>query len=97
MSRLRGRFDREKTINAFLVCAIIISASIIVMPYLIPRPPPEVTLHILARHDVSILNEIEASFLASSFAEDNNVVDIEWATVDTSIWNILVRSGSIDQ
>ncbi len=96
MSRLRGRFDREKTINALLVCAIIVSASIIVMPYLIPRPPPEVTLHILARHDVSILNEIEASFLASSYAEDNNVVDIEWATIDTSMWNILVRSGSID-
>ena len=96
MSRLRGRFDREKTINTLLVSAIIISASIIVVPYLIPRPSPEVTLHIVTRYDVSILSEIEDSFLASSYAEDNNIVDIEWISGLNSLYNIPVGSGPID-
>ena len=50
--------------DVLLVCAIIVSASIIVVPYLLPRPLPEITLRVLTQYDSSITDEIEDSFLS---------------------------------
>ena len=96
MSKYRGMLKREKTVDVLLICAIIVSASIIIIPYLIPRPLPETTLRILNYHDVSITNEIEESFLVSTFAEDNNIVDIEWVTPTRSLWETYAHSGDAD-
>ncbi|MGD9397373.1 MAG: hypothetical protein PVJ05_13150 [Candidatus Thorarchaeota archaeon] len=86
----------ERTVDVLLVCAILVSASVIVVPYLLPKPIPEITLRILTRDDSSITDEIENSFLASSYAEENNIIDIEWITHANSMWNILIGTGSID-
>lgn len=96
MSRFRGQLNRDRTVDVLLVCAIIVSAAIIIVPYLLPRPLPEITLHVLTDYDSSIIYEMEDAFLTSSYAEDNNIVDIEWVTHVRSVWNTLVGSGSID-
>ena len=82
--------------DVLLICAIIVSTSVILIPYFLPQPTPEITLRILTQNDSSITNEIEDSFLASSYAEDNDIVDIEWVTQVSNMWNILIGSGSID-
>jgi ABC-type Fe3+ transport system substrate-binding protein len=96
MSRFRGQLNRDRTVDVLLVCAIIVSASIIIVPYLLPRPPPEITLRVLTQYDPSITDEMENAFLTSPYAEDNNIVAIEWITHMNSMWNILIGSGSID-
>jgi len=96
MYGLRGRLRSDRTVDVLLVCAILISASVIVIPYFLPKSIPEITLRVLTQHDSSFTDEIENSFLASSYAEENNIIDIEWVTHANSMWNILIGSGSID-
>lgn len=96
MSKYRGVLKREKAIDVLLICAIIVASSIIIIPFLIPKPLPETTLRILTRYDAALHSEIEESFLSSSYAEDNNIVDIEWVTYDLSFWGTLARSGDVD-
>jgi ABC-type Fe3+ transport system substrate-binding protein len=96
MSRFRGQLNRDRTVDVLLVCAIIVSAAIIIVPYILPRPLPEITLHVLTDYDSLITYEMEDAFLTSSYAEDNNIVDIEWVINVRSPWDTLVGSGSID-
>ncbi len=93
---MRRKVSRDRAIDALLVIGIIVSASIIIVPYLLPRLFPETTLRILARYDISILNEIEQSFLSSTYAEESNIIDIEWESIDASLWDYYARSGEID-
>ena len=96
MSRFRDQLNIDRTVDVLLVCAIIVSASIIIVPYILPRPLPEITLRVLTQYDSSITDVMENSFLTSSYAEDNNIVDIEWVTQLSSMWRILIESGPID-
>ncbi|MFW9806105.1 MAG: ABC transporter substrate-binding protein [Candidatus Thorarchaeota archaeon] len=93
------RTSRERKIDALIIVGIILSSSIIFLPLILPEPPtppPETILRILSVFDVTILSTLEDSFLDSPFAEDNNIVDIDWVGVDTTVWDILIRSSSND-
>ncbi len=96
MSVLRGKISRSRTVDTLLIIGIIISALIIVIPYLLPQYNPGTTLRILTRYDVSIVNEIEYGFLHSAYAVENNIIDIEWESVDSSFWSNYALSGEID-
>jgi ABC-type Fe3+ transport system substrate-binding protein len=99
MSRFRGQLNRDRTVDVLLVCAIIVSASIIIIPYILPRPfpePPVVTLHILTQDSVMIQTAIEEWFLNSTLAQQHNIVDIEWTSLPSSMWNDRIGSGSFD-
>jgi ABC-type Fe3+ transport system substrate-binding protein len=72
-------------VDTLLIVAVIACASIIALPFVIPRPPPEVTLRILSRDDVVIQNVIEESFLSSTYAEMYNIVDIRWVSFDSGV------------
>ena len=93
MSRLLERVGRERAIQALLVCGIISCSAIIVVPYIIPRHPSEVILRILTRDDVVIKSMIEEKFLNSTYAKENNIVDIEWVGFNL---NDQIGSGTID-
>ena len=93
------RASRERTIDALIILGILLSSSIIILPLILPEPPtppPEITLRILSVFDVTVLSALEDSFLDSPFAEDNNIVNIDWIGVDTTVWDILIRSSSND-
>jgi len=96
MSRIRRIIPRGRTADGLVVIAIIVCASVIVIPLFIPRPPQEVTLNILTFEDVIIQTIIEDSFLESTYAEKYNIVDIEWINFASSMWNILIGSGTVD-
>jgi ABC-type Fe3+ transport system substrate-binding protein len=99
MSLSGGNSRRERIIDALFFVGIILSASIIIIPHLLPEPPtppPEITLNILSVFDVTILSQIESSFLDSPYAEDHNIVNIDWVGVDTTVWDILIRESSND-
>lgn len=54
-----------------------------------------VTLKILTRHDVAIHNVYEPAFLATDYAKDNNIVNIDWMNPDASFWdNVIDQSGA---
>jgi len=93
---LREKLGRDRRIDALLIIAIIISAFIIMIPFLIPRPLPETTLRILTRFGPPFTNQIEEIFLSSSYAEEYNIVDIEWEGPATSMWEAYIQSGQID-
>ncbi len=93
---MREKLGRDRRIDALLIIAIIISAFIIMIPFLIPRPLPETTLRILTRYDLSFANQIEEIFLSSSYADEYNIVDIEWEGPATSMWDAYAQSGQID-
>ncbi|MFW9869806.1 MAG: substrate-binding domain-containing protein [Candidatus Thorarchaeota archaeon] len=96
MSKLRGKLIKEKSTDVIIVIMILVSATIIFIPYLVPNPPPETTLHILSRDDVSITYQIEEAFLNSSFAKNNNIGDIEWYNPGIDFWDSYSQSGEID-
>ncbi|MFW9845942.1 MAG: ABC transporter substrate-binding protein [Candidatus Thorarchaeota archaeon] len=54
------------------------------------------TLYVLSRYDVAIHSVFEPAFLASSFALENNIGDIEWMTPDGVFWDDLIDMGQID-
>ena len=82
--------------DALLLIVIIVAAAIIIVPYILPRPRPNITLRILTRYNASLTDEIERAFLASSYAEENNIVGIEWLGPDTNMWGLYARAGEAD-
>lgn len=92
MSRLVGKFKGGRSVEALLVCAIIVCSAIIIAPYLLPRAPSEITLRILTYDDVAITSMIEEQFLNSTYAEEYNIADIEWV----GFTSLLIGSGTID-
>ncbi len=59
-------------------------------------PGGPITLTILTRHDIAIHNVYEAAFLATDYAQTNNIVDIDWKTPHVSFWDDLIDLGQID-
>ncbi len=59
-------------------------------------PEEGVTLTILTRHDVAIHAAYEDAFLATEFAQENNIIDISWKTQQASFWDNVIDAGGID-
>ncbi|RDE13390.1 MAG: ABC transporter substrate-binding protein [Candidatus Thorarchaeota archaeon] len=55
-----------------------------------------ITLTILTRHDVAIHNVYEPAFLATDYAIEHQITDIDWKTPDSSFWDTLIDLGQID-
>lgn len=55
-----------------------------------------ITLTVLTRHDVAIHNVYESAFLATDYAQQNDIVDIDWKTPDSSFWDDLIDLGQVD-
>ena len=86
----------SRRIDALLLIVIIVAAAIIIVPYILPKPQPKVTLSILTRFGPSVTSEIESSFLASSYAEENNIVGIDWLSPGIDMWGLYARAGEAD-
>lgn len=67
---------------------------------LAPKEQPtseEVVLKIITRHGSDITREAELSFLESDYAKENNIVDIRWYPVGSTLWaDTIERTGDID-
>jgi ABC-type Fe3+ transport system substrate-binding protein len=87
--------ESRKT-DALLIAAIIICGAVIIVPYILPKPVPEITLRILTRIDPSITGEIESAFLDSTYAKDNRIIDLEWLSRGSSSWDLYAGSGEAD-
>ncbi len=59
-------------------------------------PGDEYTLHILTRHSVAIQNVYETEFLATSYAINNSITDIEWQDPWDSEWPDILDAGWAD-
>jgi ABC-type Fe3+ transport system substrate-binding protein len=82
--------------DAVIILAIIVCTIIITIPLWIPKPAPQVNLRILTFEDVTIEVVIEDPFLESAFAQDHNIVDIEWINFGAEMGESRIGSGDID-
>ena len=55
-----------------------------------------VELTILTRHDISVQGIFETAFLASSFAIENNIVNIRWRAPANEFWDDLIDAEPVD-
>jgi len=55
-----------------------------------------ITLTIITRHDTTIWTLFEPAFLASSYAEENNVVDVKWMGPDPGLWTETIEAADVD-
>lgn len=55
-----------------------------------------ITLTILTRHDLSIQTVFNGAFLASDFAQENNIVDLKWRAPANEFWDDLIAEGTVD-
>jgi len=51
---------------------------------------------ILTRHDISIQSVYEPAFLATDFAQENDIIDIKWRSPADEYWDDLIVEGTID-
>jgi ABC-type Fe3+ transport system substrate-binding protein len=105
-----SEFETTRNVRTSLLAVIVIvvigvaGVSIVFMGgFLNPTPTTTttttsgpITLTILTRHDVAIHNVYEAAFLATDYAHEHNIVDIDWKTPDVSFWDDLIDLGQID-
>jgi ABC-type Fe3+ transport system substrate-binding protein len=73
---------------------IAVSASI-----LLTQPPPKPagkTLRVITRHDSTIWTIFEPAFLASDYAKQLNIVDIEWISPDPGLWRDTIKATELD-
>jgi ABC-type Fe3+ transport system substrate-binding protein len=99
MTKLRGKFDNDKMVDVILIAAIIVCASVIVTPLMFPRPQPDdpgVTLRILTQDSVMVQVAVEELFLSTTLAQLHNIVDIEWSSLPSNMWNDMVGMGHFD-
>lgn len=88
--------SRTRLIIAVVVVAIVIG--VVAFQFLSTQKPSTptptgFTLVILTRHDTTIWEGFEGPFLASDFAKQNGVTDIEWLQPDASFWKQVIERG----
>ncbi len=55
-----------------------------------------ITLTIITRHDTTIWTLFEPVFLATSYAQDHNVVDLKWMGPDPGLWEETIDATDVD-
>ena len=55
-----------------------------------------ISITILTRHDISIQGVFESAFLATDFAQENNIIDLKWRSPANEFWDDLIVGGTID-
>jgi ABC-type Fe3+ transport system substrate-binding protein len=55
-----------------------------------------ITLTIITRHDTTIWTLFEPAFLATSYAQDNNVIDVRWMGPDPGLWTETIDAADVD-
>ncbi len=55
-----------------------------------------ISITILTRHDISIQGVFESAFLATDFAQDNDIIDLKWRSPANEFWDDLIVGGTID-
>lgn len=55
-----------------------------------------ITLTIITRHDTTIWTLFEPAFLATSYAQDNNVIDLRWMGPDPGLWTETIEATDVD-
>jgi ABC-type Fe3+ transport system substrate-binding protein len=55
-----------------------------------------ITLTIITRHDTTIWTLFEPAFLATSYAQDNNVIDLKWMGPDPGLWTETIDATDVD-
>jgi ABC-type Fe3+ transport system substrate-binding protein len=55
-----------------------------------------ITLTIITRHDTTIWTLFEPAFLATSYAQDNNVIDLRWMGPDPGLWTETIDATDVD-
>lgn len=55
-----------------------------------------VTLKIITRHSTTIQFHIEAAFLASQQAADNNIIDLQWTQPGADFWPVVIPTYNPD-
>ena len=55
-----------------------------------------ITLTIITRHDTTIWTLFEPAFLSSSYATENNIVDLKWLSPTDALWPITIGATAVD-
>ena len=55
-----------------------------------------ITLTIITRHDTTIWTLFEPAFLSSSYATENNIVDLKWLSPADALWPITIGATAVD-
>jgi len=55
-----------------------------------------ITLTIITRHDTTIWTLYEPAFLASSYATENNIVDLKWLSPTDALWPETIGAIAVD-
>ncbi len=58
--------------------------------------PSGIIIQIITRHDTAIWEAYKGPFLASKFAKDNNIVDLNFIQPDAPLWNQVIDRGGTD-
>lgn len=108
MSEFEATRNKSTMVVAIVVIAIIGVAGVSFMLLANPGTGPTnttgttdptstgITLTILTRHDISIQGVFESAFLATDFAQDNEIVDLKWRSPANEFWDDLIVGGTID-
>lgn len=59
-------------------------------------PPGDVELYILTRHAINIQGLFESAFLQTSFAQENDIVNIRWRAPANEFWDDFIITGQAD-
>ncbi|MFW9843646.1 MAG: ABC transporter substrate-binding protein [Candidatus Thorarchaeota archaeon] len=105
MSEFESSRNTSTMVVAIVVIAIVGVAGVsiwVLGPALFPgtttttTDPTGTTLTILTRHDISIQGVFEAAFLATDFAQTNEIADLKWRSPADEYWDDLITEGTID-
>ncbi|UCE09771.1 MAG: ABC transporter substrate-binding protein [Candidatus Thorarchaeota archaeon] len=96
---MAGEFEAgrnmTKIVLAVVVIGVVATAGIIIVLNM-TGGPTGVTLTVLTRHDVVIHEAYEDAFLATEYAIENDIVDINWKTQDAAFWDDVIAAGGVD-
>ena len=55
-----------------------------------------ISLTILTRHAINIQEVYESAFLATDFAQENDIIDLKWRSPANEFWDDLIVGGTMD-
>ena len=97
---MAAEFETGRNLNTIIIAVVVIGivgvGGVIVVLNMGGPSGPTQTITVLTRHDVAIHGAYETAFLASDFAQENNIIDVIWKTQDGGFWDDVIAAGGVD-
>jgi ABC-type Fe3+ transport system substrate-binding protein len=96
---MAGEFEAGRNMTRIVLAVVVIgvvgTAGVIIVLNM-PGGTTGVTLTILTRHDVAIHEAYEDAFLATEYAIENGIINLNWKTQDAAFWDEVIAAGGVD-